>query len=112
MSNLEFVLDEIYHFIVKIIWENTTKIWDCTFLNIDRGNDDHIVGFDEKNFQSDEYQRPYHYLMHFENRVGDIPVFNRNIKETDKKKCLQVLTRWVYYKMCKQVLKRLTKKKR
>lgn len=73
------------------------------------GNDDQIVGFDEKNFQSDEYQRPYHYLMHYENRVGDIPVFNRNIKETDKKQCLQVLTRWVYYKTCKHVFKRLTK---
>lgn len=56
-------------------------------------NDDLIIGFDEKNFQSDEYQRPYHYLIHHENKCRDIPVFTADNKEKDKKQCLQVLTR-------------------
>lgn len=56
---------------------------------------ENIVGFDETTFQSDECQRPYHYLLHYENKCKDIPAFNGHSKEKDKKQCLLVLTRWV-----------------
>lgn len=51
------------------------------------------VGFDEKRFQSDEFQRPYHYLLYYESKQGDIPIFNTENKEKNKKQCLQVLLR-------------------
>lgn len=50
-----------------------------------------IIGFDETNFQSDEWQRPYHYLMNFERKCNDIPVFDKTGKKDSNKQCLSVL---------------------
>lgn len=57
--------------------------------------DEKVVGFDENNFQSEEFQRPYHYLLYYEKKQGDIPIFKKEKTEKNKKRCLQVLLRQV-----------------
>ncbi|XP_062570766.1 E3 ubiquitin-protein ligase RNF213-like isoform X2 [Saccostrea cucullata] len=63
--------------------------------NVNEGaqNSEFMVGFDKKKFQSDEWQRPFHYLKNNDARTGNIPVFNTHRKGENMKECLSVLTR-------------------
>lgn len=49
--------------------------------------------FDEIKFQSDEWQRPYHYLVNFKQNCNDIPVFDRRNNQDDCEQFLSVLIR-------------------
>lgn len=53
-----------------------------------------MIGFDTEKFQSDEWQRPYHYLVNFE-KTGKIPAFDKAKKEENKSQCLSLLTKYV-----------------
>lgn len=81
--------------VIRLIFVIGFKLFTFLKKNAETDTDEKAVGFDENKFQSDEFQRPYHYLLYYESKHGNIPIFNTENKEKNKKRCLQVLLRWV-----------------